>query len=350
MRNVQSMGIVLAVSLVGVWIFTLLHLPVPWLLGPLFFVLISQFFIKMDFYWPASLRNMGLIIIGISIGQNFQFHMFKNMGWLIGVMLLMNGMILLFSILLSLMLVKVGNLPLKTAFTCTVPGGFSQIVAFAEEEEDIDLPIVTYFHVIRVISIVLGIPLLLHVHVVNSQKESAISFSTLMVLILLFLVAMGTVWIGKKIKIPVPYFLSPLILVIGLQFFSIETPEVPSLFLHIAQLMMGAYIGRLLTPKMLVLEKKIIFLGVLTTILLLLFTVGQGWMLMEMMNYSLPTGILSTAAGGLDQMSLLASAIGADVSVVTVFQLFRILFVFILVLPLLKAFCRYIDQRNERKV
>lgn len=349
MPNVQSMGIVLGVSLVGVWIFTLLHLPVPWLLGPLFFVLISQFFIKTDFYWPAALRNMGLIIIGISIGQSFQFHMFKNLGWLIGVMLLMNGMILLFSFLLSLMLVKVGNLPLKTAIICTVPGGFSQVVAFAEEEE-IDLPIVTYFHIIRVISIVIGIPLLLHVHAMNSQKESAISFSTLMALILLFLVAIGAVWVGKKIKIPVPYFLLPLILVIGLQFFSINTPEVPSPFLQMAQLMMGAYIGKLLTPKMLVFEKKIILLGIITTILLLLFTVGQGWMLMKMMNYSLATGILSTAAGGLDQMSLLASAIGADVSVVTVFQLFRILFVFIFILPLLKVFCHYIDQRDAGRV
>lgn len=350
MRNIQSMGIVLVVSLLGVWIFNLLHLPVPWLLGPLFFVLISQFFIQTHLYWPSSFRNIGLIVIGISVGQSFQFHFFENMGRLIGIMLSMNVMIALFSLLLAYGLVKAGHISLKTAMTCTVPGGLSQIVAFAEEEKEIDLAVVTYFHVVRVITIVLGIPLLLHAHAAGGGKGADFSLSSFAELVLLLVVAAGSVWVGKKLKIPVPYFLSPMLLVIGMQILSFETPEVPGGLLHIAQLMMGAYIGQLLTPKMLVLGKRIVLLGVATTILLMLFTIGQGWILMKMMGYSLATSILGTAAGGLDQMSLLASAIGADVTIVTIFQMFRILFVFIIVLPLLKAFCRHIDERDTGRI
>lgn len=342
----QSMGIVLAASLLGVWIFTLLHLPVPWLLGPLFTVLISQFFIKQDFYWPAHFRNIGLVVVGVSIGQIFQLDVFTGAGSLLVMMVLVNITIVVVCVLISFFLVKYGNLSLKTALTAMVPGGLAQIVTFAEEEENIDLAVVTFFHVFRVITIVLGLPLILSGHIAESGKDGSFLLSMIPSLILLLLVAGGAVFIGKKIKLPVPYFLSPVLLIIGLQLFSIETPEVPSHLLHIAQLMIGAYIGQLLKPPMLKLGRRVLLLGIGTSFLLLAFTFGQGWVLFKVMGYSLSTGFLSTAAGGLDQMSLLASAIGADVSTVTVFQIFRILFVFICVLPLLKMACAYIDRKS----
>lgn len=348
MSRVQSMVLVFIASLLGVWIFTLLHLPVPWLLGPLFMVLFSQFFIKKTFSWPVQLRNIGLIVVGISIGQTFQLEVLFQFHWLLSIMLLINITMVVVSLFLTFLLVKFGNLPLKTALTATVPGGLSQIVAFAEEEEGIDLAVVTYFHVVRVISIVLGIPMILSEHVIRSGGEWIVPLSTLPSLIFLLLLAGGAVWLGKKIHLPVPYFLSPVIFVIGLQLFSVHTPEIPSAFLHIAQLMIGAYIGQLLKPHMLKLGKKVLIFGIGTAFILLACSYGQGWMLTKIMDYSLATGFLSAAAGGLDQMSLLASAIGADISTVTVFQMFRLLFVFIILLPLLKLVCKAIDRKKVK--
>lgn len=93
-------------------------------------------------------------------------------------------------------------------------------------------------------------------------------------------------------------------------------------------------------------DKKILVLGVGSALVLIALTFGQGLLIVHFLDYSLSTSFLSTAAGGLDQMSLLATAIGADVSTVTVFQIFRILFVFLLVLPLLKVACSYIDRKT----
>jgi hypothetical protein len=42
----------------------------------------------------------------------------------------------------------------------------------------------------------------------------------------------------------------------------VETPELPGYLLHIAQLLMGAYIGLLLKPNMIKLGKKVLLLGV----------------------------------------------------------------------------------------
>lgn len=348
--HIKSISLVVLISIIGALLFDVLGLPVPWMLGPLFSVLISQFFIKYELYWPVQFRNVGLVVIGVSIGQTFQLNVFSGMGWLVLMMFVLNLALVMVSILMAIGVHKISNVSLKTALTCTVPGGLGQIVVFAEEEKDIDLAVVTYFHVVRIVSIVMVIPFVLSGHVVQGGNTSSILDGELIPLIVLLLIAGSTVWIGKKIKLPVPFFLTPILFVIALTLFSVETPHVPGELLHIAQLLMGAYIGLLLKPKMIKLGKKVILLGIGSALFLIVLTFAQGYFLVHFLDYSLPTSFLSTAAGGLDQMSLLATAIGADVSAVTVFQIFRILFVFLFVLPLLKMACSYIDKKNEMEV
>ncbi|MFC7686570.1 AbrB family transcriptional regulator [Ureibacillus sp. GCM10028918] len=348
--HVKSISLVVIISVIGAVLFDMLGLPVPWMLGPLFAVLISQFFIKIELFWPVQFRNIGLVVIGVSIGQTFQLNVFSGMGWLIFLMFLINIALVVISIAMAIGVHKIGNVSLKTALTCTVPGGLGQIVVFAEEEKDINLAVVTYFHVVRVVSIVIFIPFILSGHVVQSGVADSLLDIELLPLVILLLVAGGTVWIGKKIKLPVPYFLTPILFVIVLTLFSVETPHVPSILLHIAQLLMGAYIGLLLKPNMIKLGKRVILLGIGSSLLLIAITFGQGFLLVHFLGYSLSTSFLSTAAGGLDQMSLLATAIGADVSAVTVFQIFRILFVFLFVLPLLKMACTYIDKKQGKEI
>lgn len=347
--HIKSIILVLIISVIGAGLFDVLGLPVPWMLGPLFTVLISQFFIKYELFWPIHFRNIGLVVIGVSIGQTFQLNVFSGMGWLIFLMFLINIVLVIISIGMALGVQKFGKVSLKTALTSTVPGGLGQIVVFAEEEKDINLAVVTYFHVVRVISIVMVIPFILSGHVVQSGSgENLLEIQWLPVVILL-LASWATVWIGRRIKLPVPYFLTPILFIIVLTLFSVETPHVPEILLHIAQIFMGAYIGLLLKPKMLRLGKRVILLGVGSALLLIVITFGQGLLLVHFLGYSLSTSFLSTAAGGLDQMSLIATAVGADVSAVTVFQIFRLLFVFLFVLPLLKMACSYIDQKQEKE-
>lgn len=348
--HIKSISIVALIGVIGAMMFDALGLPVPWMLGSLFAVLISQFFIKVELFWPVQFRNIGLIVIGVAIGQTFQLSIFSGMGWLLFLMFSINLFLVIVSIAMAFGVHKICNVSLKTALTCTVPGGLGQIVVFAEEERDINLAVVTYFHVVRVVSIVMVIPFILSGHVVQSGNTDSLLGKELLPLILLLLVAGGTVWIGKKIRLPVPYFLTPILLIMTLTLLSVETPKIPGDILHLAQLLMGTYIGLLLKPNMIKLGSKIIVLGILSALFLIAITFGQGFLLVHFLGYSLSTSFLSTAAGGLDQMSLLATAIGADVSVVTVFQVFRLLFVFLLVLPLLKIACTYLDNRQVKEL
>lgn len=348
--RIFSYGIVTIISLMGVYIFKSLSLPIPWMLGPLVAVLISQFFIrKIELIWPVEFRNFGLVVVGVAIGQAFQFELFTGMGWMIVFMFVLNISITMVSVVLSLFIQKMGNVSIKTSLTSTVAGGLSQIVAFAEEEEDINLAVVTYFHVVRIISIVLLIPFIVSGHIVTDQETFGFSYQTLLPVLLLVTLAWVFALVGKKVKLPVPFFIGPVFFVMILQLVNVQTPEVPVWFLHIAQICIGAYIGLLLKPKMFKLGAKMLVLGIASALVLILATYLQGLLMIQLFHYSLATSFLSTAAGGLDQMSLLATAVGADVSVVSVFQMFRLLFVFILIIPLLKLTCVWIDRRSAKK-
>lgn len=328
---------VLFIALAGALVFSFLHFPLPWLLGSIFTVLISQFAVQGELSWPPILRNTGLIIVGVAIGQQFDLSLFNGMGLLFLYMAVLNIGLIAFAVILAIWTTKWTGMSLKTSLTGSIPGGLSQFVLFAEEEKDIDLAIVTFFHIIRVVAVVLVIPFIVSGHIVTDGGQ-ADSFN--LWLIPVFFLAACSVWMGLKIKLPVAHFLTPVLLVIVIHMFGLEVPPIPVSLLHVAQLLIGAYIGLLLKPHMIRLPKKVLMAGIINTAALIVVTYFGSLAVQWLLGYSFATSFLSTAPGGLDQMGLLAAAVGADISIVTVFQLFRLLFIFLVVLPLLKMVTR----------
>ena len=328
------MLLVFLIALIGAFLFNALSLPIPWLIGPIFSVLIAQFFIKDRLRWPAVLRNTGLIIVGVAIGQQFDLALFTDFKSLLFFMVIVNILLFGFCLGIAWMISRTTGLTFKTAVAANVPGGLSQLVLFAEEEGDVNLTAVTYFHIIRVLGVVLLIPFLVSGHVVGGGSIPITSNSWQVVLLILFAAAL--VPFGKKVKLPVAHFLTPIIVVIILKLFHIEAPTMPGDVLHIAQILIGAYIGLLLKPETLRLPFKVLIGGLTSTVAMIALAYGTSLIVAKFLNLSFATSFLSTAPGGLDQMGLLAAAVNADISVVTVFQLFRLLFIFLCVLPLIK--------------
>lgn len=325
--------IVFLIGLTGALAFYYLHLPMPWLLGSIFFLLCSQFFIKRELVWPSIMRNIGLIIVGIAIGQQFNFAIFSEMGIILPYLIGVNIALFVFAIIVSYCLHRLTKMSFKTALISSIPGGLSQFVTFAEEDRDIKLAIVTYYHVIRVICVVLVIPFLITGHALEMTNGSA---GMTWQLVWLFALSVAASWVGEKLKLPVPQFLGPVIAVICVQFTGVAVEPVPFPVLYVAQIFIGAYIGLLLKPHMFKLPRVIFVGGILSTVLLISFSYGMGVVLQHGLHYSYETSFLSTAPGGLDQMGLLAAGVGADISVVTTYQLFRILFIFLIILPILR--------------
>src|SRR5690606_9003406 len=115
-------------------------------------------------------------------------------------------------------------------------------------------------------------------------------------------------------------FITPILLLITLQLTTpIAMPPVPNIVMVVAQLLIGAHIGLMLKPHMIKLPMRVLAAGILSALALIVLTLGSSFLMSFAMNTSFATSFLSTAPGGLDQMVLLADAIKADVSLVSMF-------------------------------
>ena len=52
-------------------IFNVLHLPLPWMLGPLTILAVAGKYIKGLGKWPLELRNVAMIVLGVVMGNPF---------------------------------------------------------------------------------------------------------------------------------------------------------------------------------------------------------------------------------------------------------------------------------------
>jgi hypothetical protein len=104
--------------------------------------------------------------------------------------------------------------------------------------------------------------------------------------------------------------------------------------------MIGGYIGLLLDLESLKNKAKIVLLAILSGVLLIGVSMGLSLLLTRMHDITIVTAFLSLSPGGMDQMALIAKEVNGDLSIVTCYQLFRTLFIFFAVPPVLKLVFR----------
>ena len=106
--------------------------------------------------------------------------------------------------------------------------------------------------------------------------------------------------------------------------------------LHFAQLFLGIYIGLLLKKEDIKLSKRHLFYSFFSSGILIIFALGISYLMQKQNNLSFATSFLSVVPGGLDQMTIIAASVHADVTIVTAFQLFRIFFLSVCIIPFVK--------------
>ncbi|WP_088068824.1 AbrB family transcriptional regulator [Gottfriedia luciferensis] len=330
----------LIIATIGGVIFQFIKLPIPWLLGPMFFVLIFSKMKGIKLLWPSKIRDTAMIIIGYTIGLSFTASTFIQIGHQLPSMILMTFLLIVFTIIISIIISKVFKLHYPTVLLGSIPGGLSQMITLAEEIKDVDFTIVTFLQISRLMMIIFFIPLLIFspffdVHknsILEPILHSAASWSGLFPNIFIFAIACTLLGIlGKKINFPTALLLGPMIATIILNLSGLHGPPLPTIILNCSQLMMGSYIGLLLKPENLTNKFKIILISILSGLILLSFSLLSSIFLTHLHAINKITALLSLAPGGMDQMALIAKEVNADITVIMCYQLFRTLFIFILV-------------------
>ncbi|WP_010273168.1 AbrB family transcriptional regulator [Paenibacillus senegalensis] len=332
----------LTVAVLFGFLFTWLRVPIPWMLGPIAGLVIWSTLIKKPVAASRSMRNSGLIVLGYLIGSSFTIEagreIIRQLPW----MTLSTVLMVLISLFMGWVLARWMKISLSTAIIGTIPGGLSQVAVLAEEVKDADPGTVIVMQTIRVLTVIFLVPFLAFHTFSNGQVSTAgiledtaesapIGQITLIVAAVLI-----SPWLAGKLRVPTPYFLGPVLAAIGFVFLDWHPPHLPELWINLAQIAVGAHLGTSIQLNHLSNWRSLVPRSLANSLL----TVAVSLLISAILVYSQPisylTAFLSTAPGGMAEMSVTAAMTGGDIAVVSAYQLFRILFILVLVPPIVK--------------
>jgi membrane AbrB-like protein len=333
------------IALIGGMTANLVNLPVPWLLGPMLAVMICSSFLKVKLKWTREIRDAGTMIVGYAIGLSFTKAALILIVQQLPMMILMTVLLTIFCFGFAYIVSKISKIDYPSVLVGSTPGGLTQMILLAEELKGINVSVVTFFQVSRLMIIVIFVPLLVFsplVGVDESTISSVIHSSDVKMMelfpeILIFIpVVILSSLLFRKLRIPTPFLVGPIFGTALICQLGIEGPALPSVILDLSQFMVGTYLGLLIKFEKIENKTKTTVLSLLEGFLLLLGSWGLSSFLTHEEHISAATGILSLAPGGMDQMGIIATEINADLSMVAGFQLFRLFFIFFIIPPILK--------------
>ncbi len=321
-----------AVALAGGLLFFELSLPVPWLLGPLAGVMLLSVSRPAAVCWPPCYRNAGLVAIGYLMGRPFTAEVGRQIMAQLPAMLTMTGAVVLFSLLVGYITHRRTGLTLATAVLATVPGGLSQMVVLGEEIAGADVAVITFMQTIRLLSAVFCVPFItIHGFAPAAAPPVAAAADAGAAPLFLAAVIFGA-WLAARVHLPVPFMLGPTLITAGLVFSGWPAPPLPPALLIAAQISVGAFMGTNMNAASLRACRRLLGHTILNAAAIVLFSLFAGFLLAEFSQASQATAFLAAAPGGIAEMGLTALLLGADVSVVLAYQMFRLLSI-LLVLP-----------------
>lgn len=346
----------LLVALTGGFVFHLLYLPLPWLLGSLTATMIWHLVAKRNPFWPLELRNFGLIILGFMLGSSFTVETGLQIIKQLPAMIFATTSTVLFSLLVGYITHRRTGISLTTGIIGSIPGGLTQMVVLSEEIADTDLTVVTFMQTLRLLSTVFIIPFIV-IHGLTGYGQQAVATNMPEIYnfavpapwnALLFTgVVLFATWVAVRIKLPTAFLLGPLIGAAALVLCGLSAPEPPSFLIIISQLCIGTYLGRTIDPASFENRKNLLPYALGGSVAVVFFCLGVGAFLTRLHSLDLVSAFLGTSPGGMGEMGLTAVLVGANISLVAAYQMFRLLFVLFIIPFLLKWRFGSVPSKNK---
>lgn len=339
------------IAAAGGALFYLLGIPIPWMLGSLTVVLAWKSTVGKGMELRPEIRNGAQIILGLVMGKSFTREAAWRVAEQLPAIVISTVSTILFSLLMAYLIYKFCRVSLPSAILGSIPGGLSQMVLLCEEVEDAETTIVTIMQTIRLLLVVFMVPFVVqkglagHVQAVAASRAGLanVNPSYIYLAIFLALAVLGAL-AATRLKLPTSYLVGPVLITAFLILLGLPSPQVPRWLIVTAQVIMGTFMGLRfqLQPGL----RRLFLLAVASNIIIILFTFGIGYLLTLLHGQSLMTSFLSMAPGGMSEMGIAAVAVGADLALVTSYQLFRILFILLVVPHLLRRLFKRISRAN----
>ena len=330
MRILMTFGI----AGIGVALFHLLALPLPWLLGPIFACLFSAL---------IGLRMQGLplvneamrTVLGVAVGATFTPVLLVSMMGMWPTLLMIPLMIVVIGLIGVPYFQRIWGFDFATSYYSTMPGGLQDMLVFGEEAGGNPRSL-SLIHATRVLVIVVALPFILQgLWEADLSNPPGVPAANIPALQLLLMVACAIIgWQGaKRIGMFGASILGPLIVAAACALAGLLQHRHPAEAIWAAQFFIGMtvgtkYTGITMTEVRRDLAAGLGFCGILIVLTLIFVEAVYVMGLAPGME-----ALLAFAPGGQAELTILALIVGADMAFVIAHHVLRI-FVVILGAPL----------------
>lgn len=349
---------ILAVA--GGTVFQLLHIPLAWLLGPMTFLLVWREVFKRKAEWHRGFRNAGLCVLGYMMGITFNMEVAGQIAVQLPSMAIATLLTVAFGLIAGWVTVKRTGISMASGLLGSIPGGLSQMAVLCDEVEDADMTVVTFMQTIRVMAVVFIVPFLAFHGLAPGGAGSAAASTVASAVAPVSWMSVNTLWfvlavavmlvLGPKLHLPTPYMLGPMLGAALLSVAGLGAPPLPHWSVLAAQVLVGAHMGVTTSLSSLDNWKKLLPYALFGAIGIVLFSLGTGYLLTLWHPMSLLTAFLGSAPGGMTEMGVTGAALGADLSIIVSYQMFRLLFILFISPYIVKGLLRLYRARTDSPV
>ncbi len=336
------------IGVIGAILFSLINVPLPWLLGAIVAIAIASRFPKIPLRSPKMFSAPARAVLGITIGSAFNPTILHYLGDFVSSLVLILPFVLLITFCGMLYYWKWLKFDKMTAYFSSMPGGLLEMITLAESM-GANVYKVTMTQSVRLLCIVFTLPFIIQVmsHVSLDGRVSItqplLASDPHDMIILIFCALLGW-WGALKLKIPGGTMLGPMVLGALVYGSGIVHSRPPNEIIKLIQLILGTTVGFVFVG---VQGREIVkILGQTLGYFIILAMISALFVLVvtNMTEFPLVSILLAFSPGGQSEMNLIAIIVGANLPYVALHHIVRMF----LVMSVAPVFVKYLRPKGDR--
>jgi membrane AbrB-like protein len=331
----------LAIGTAGGLAARLLHMPLPWLLGPLL-TTAAVGLVGGPIHPVREARTFGQVIVGSSIGLQFTQALLIKLVFLTPLIFGVTLISILIGAIGAVILMRLSNLDRTTAFFATTPGGVIEMMNIAERYGAEREPIAVA-QTMRVSLIVLFAPLLV-LHFAGGPGAGIAPPPSVAwpLFVGLLVIAAPVGYALARWRTPNAWMMGPMVIAGFFSAMGLLEGRAPDLLLVAAQVAMGTSLGTMFRREFITRLLRLL----LASMLVVVFVAGSmavlAFGISHLLGVPVPNMVLALAPAGMAEMVITGKLLGLDATLITGFQLLRIVLIVILCRPAYRLFERFV--------
>ncbi|MES9935210.1 MAG: AbrB family transcriptional regulator [Sedimenticola sp.] len=338
----------------GGWIFFLLQMPLPWMLGSLFGALIASNIPGLYIVTPSKLASPVRMILGVAVGSAFTPALLDEAGkYLFSLSLLLPFLVIIIWIGMQYFR-KIAGIDSRTAFFCALPGGLVELTLICEAY-GADMRRVALIQTTRVLLIIYTVPFAIH-HWAGvdlsgrSRMAEPLTELPLDQGAILVIAAVSGWWMMRRLNLPGAAIVGPMLCSALVYISGWVTVRVPDELINVAQLILGSSIG----CAFMNISMRELTGTVMTTLgyylILMAVAMAMAFGVHQLTGTPLLATVLAYIPGGQAEMNVIGLMVGVAIPFIALHHVVRMLLVMTVAPPLSSLLLGRDDSSVKEKI